>query len=318
MSKTEIMNTVSRSFSMFGLKVKKHSPEILMVAGIASGVAATVMACKASTKVNTVLEKAKDEIEVINECGETGECMAEVDGEIVTIPYSAEDHKKDLSITYAKTGLEFAKMYGPAVALGVVSISCILASNGIMRKRNMALAAAYMTEHTSFKDYRGRLIERFGKELDRELKYNIKSKDVDEIVTDSEGNETVVKKTVETAQINENSEYARFFDEGCAGWTKDPEDNLYFLRQQEMWANDKLKADGYLFLNDVYKMIGIPVSKAGQQVGWIYDEKHPIGDNRVDFGIYDVHNERKRAFVNGYERSILLDFNVDGVILDYI
>ena len=65
-------------------------------------------------------------------------------------------------------------------------------------------------------------------------------------------------------------------------------------------------------------MLGIPRTQAGQIVGWIYDEKHPIGDNKVDFGIYNTYNEANRNFVNGYERTILLDFNVDGNILDMI
>ena len=91
-----------------------------------------------------------------------------------------------------------------------------------------------------------------------------------------------------------------------------------FLFKQQNYANDTLKARGYLFLNEVYDMLGIPRTKAGQVVGWIYDEKHPIGDNFVDFGIVDVNNERSRAFMNGYERSIILDFNVDGNILDLI
>ena len=91
-----------------------------------------------------------------------------------------------------------------------------------------------------------------------------------------------------------------------------------FLKDQQRYANDILKSKGHLFLNEVYDMLSIPRTKAGQVVGWIYDEKHPVGDNFVDFGIYDIYNERARDFVNGYERTILLDFNVDGNILDMI
>ena len=71
-----------------------------------------------------------------------------------------------------------------------------------------------------------------------------------------------------------------------------------------------------MFLNDVYEMLGIPKTKAGYVVGWIYDKNHPVGDNEVDFGIFDMEREKNRDFVNGYERTILLDFNVDGNILD--
>lgn len=111
------------------------------------------------------------------------------------------------------------------------------------------------------------------------------------------------------------SEYARFFDASCMRWTKDSEFNLTFLKQQEHYANERLRIKGHLFLNEVYDMLDITRTKAGQVVGWIYDEKNPIGDNRVDFGIND---DRNKDFVNGNENTILLDFNVDGNILDLL
>lgn len=112
------------------------------------------------------------------------------------------------------------------------------------------------------------------------------------------------------------SPYARHFDETCMAWTKDPESNKFYLLRQQEYANEKLRQRGYLFLNEVYDILGIPRTKAGQCVGWMYDTENPIGDNYVDFGIFDqVHN---RSFVNGYENSVLLNFNVDGNILDRI
>ena len=197
-----------------------------------------------------------------------------------------------------------------------MSITSILVGHNILRKRNLALAAAYTAIDTSFKAYRGRVVERFGKELDKELRYNIKAKEVEETVIDEKtGKEKVVKKTIAVVDPNEYSDYARFFDDGCNGWSKDPEFNLMFLKQQQSYANDLLKTRGHLFLNEVYDLLGIQRTKAGNIVGWIYDEKNPVGDNFVDFGIYDINRPKNRDFVNGYERTIILDFNVDGDIL---
>lgn len=125
------------------------------------------------------------------------------------------------------------------------------------------------------------------------------------------------KKEIEEEVIkhDEVSEYARFFDEGCIGWSKNSEYNLMFLRWKQLYANDLLRAKGHLLLNDVYRQLGIPESKAGYFVGWIYDENNPLGDNFVDFGLNDLRN---KDFINGYERCVLLDFNVDGVIVDKI
>lgn len=300
--KTELGNKLSRSFHKLGFQIKKHSPEILVVAGVTGVVASTVMACKATLKVNEVLDESKQNIDKIHEATEKGVTVA---GE----EYTADDAKKDLTITYVQTGVQLVKLYAPAVIIGGLALTSIISSHHIMRKRNVALAAAYATVDKSFKDYRGRVIDRFGKDLDMELRHNIKAKEVEEKIVDENGEEKTIKKTVKSMS-DEPSEFAVFFDEYCLGWTKSPEANKLFLKMQQAQANERLQRQGYLMLNDVYEMLGIPKTKAGHVVGWIYDPKY--GDCYVDFGIYDINDERKRAFVNGRERSILLDFNVDG------
>ena len=325
MKKFEFMNNMSRTFHKVGFQLKKHSPEIMIVAGVTGTVVSAVMACKATTKVHDILEESKTKVNQVHEVLANDDLRYEEvkqeDGALVRVEkYTEEDSKKDLAVIYLQTGIKFAKLYGPSIVLGAVSITSILASHNIMRKRNVALAAAYTAVDKSFKGYRSRVIERFGEELDKELRYNIKAKEIETAVTDENGEEKVVKETVQVSDTTPTfySDYARCFDDGCTGWTKNAEMNLMFLRRQQDWANERLKARGYLFLNEVYESLGIPRTKAGQVVGWIYDTKNPNGDNYVDFGIYNIHIEKNRDFVNGYERSIWLDFNVDGNILDLI
>lgn len=311
--KAEIMNKASRLFHTTGLKVKKHSPEVLLVAGIAGAVTSTVMACKATIKATKVMEETKEQLEIVHEAAEKGITRAKEE-------YSAEDAAKDTTIIYTQTGVKLLKLYGPAIVVGTLSVAAIVSGHKILKKRNIALAAAYTAVDKGFKNYRKNVVERFGEELDKELRYNIKAKEVETVVVDENGNETIEKKIVH--EIDENqladiSDFAKFFDEGCADFTKDAELNLLYLRKQQDWANEKLKARGHLFLNEVYDMLGIPRTKAGCVVGWIYDKNNPIGDNYVDFGIYSG-TERSMAFVNGYEPRILLDFNVDGKICDLI
>lgn len=312
MTKLKPMNKLTRSFGKAGLKIKKHSPEILMIAGIAGVVTSAVLACKATTKASAIIEKAKANVNTYNDLVENPEKYN------VTESYTKEDAKKDTTIAYTQAGLQLAKIYAPAITLGVLSITCILASNNILRKRSVALAAAYTTVDNSFKNYRKRVIERFGEELDKELKYNIKAKEVEEVVVDEKGEKKTVKKSVDVVNSDMPSAYCCFFDNGCSGWQKDAEHNKWYLLQQQNYANEKLKAQGYLFLNDVYDMIDVPRTKAGQIVGWLYNEKNPTGDNYVDFGIFNAKRETNRDFVNGLERTILLDFNVDGPIIDLI
>ena len=296
---------ITRTFGKLTGKIKKHSPEILIGAGITGSVVAAVMACKETTKAQAIKDELKKDIDTIHD-------VASMDRD----DYTEKDEKKDITLVYTKAALKFVKLYAPSVLVGVTSIASILAGYKIIKKRNLALAAAYTTISTSFKEYRGRVAEKFGDAAEKEIRYGIKSQEIEEKTTDSKGKEKTVKKTVDVIDPNTISDYAKIYDDGCTGWTKDPELNLCFLKKQQDWANERLKAKGHLYLNEVYDMLGIPRTKAGQVVGWVYDEKNPVGDNYVDFGIYDMNNPRTADFVNGYERSILLDFNVDGNILD--
>lgn len=307
---------IKKIINQTGLKIKKYSPEILMVAGIVGTVTAAVTACKATLKVKDVMSEKEELQNDIHKYLENPD-----------VDYTEEDSKEDLTKVYAQTGVKLIKLYAPSVVLGGVSIASIVMGQKILKKRNIALAAAYTAIDKGFKKYRANVVERFGERVDKELRYNIKAKEVEKKITDKNGKEKTVKEIqydIEGNPLENISEFARFFDEATSTeHHKDAEYNLMFLRRQQDYANEVLKAKGHLFLNDVYEMLGIPKTKAGQIVGWIYDEKNPNGDNFVDFGIYrlsgnEVYDERKRAFVNGYERNILLDFNVDGPIYELI
>ena len=318
MNKTEIMNKMSRSIHKVGFTLKKHSPEILLVTGVVGVVGSAVLACRATTKINLVMDDHNRKVDIIKEGVEKGEVLGKrEDGTEGMVPYSEEDGLKDTKIVHAKTCLEFVKLYGPSVILGAASIGCILASHNIVKKRNVALAAAYATVDKGFKEYRGRVVERFGKELDRELKYNIKAREVEEVVVDENGESRVEKTVVNDIKFNVGSDYSRFFDETCMGWTKDREYNLMFLNRIQSQMNRTLTERGYVYLNEVYEALGLDKTPAGHVVGWIYDESpNWHGDNFIDFGIWDLHDPDKRAFVNGKEHAILLDFNTDGNIYE--
>ena len=177
------------------------------------------------------------------------------------------------------------------------------------------------TVDRGFREYRERVVEKYGIEADRRLRYNISDVEVEEAITGENGEEQIVKKAVEVADIkdpNGYSIYARCFDESNPNWLKDDNYNVMFLKHRQNMFNDKLKANGILFLNEVYEELGFPKTKEGQVIGWIYDPDHPIGDNYVDFGIYNTHRPAVRDFINGYERSVILDFNVDGNVWDYM
>lgn len=299
-NKTEIMKSVNGVTSKAVMKLKKHSPEILVVAGIAGTVVSAVLACKATTKVAEILDETKGTLDTIHDGMETGA----INGQ----EYTTEDGKKDTIVVYAQTGMKLAKLYGPAIILGTLSITSILASNNILRKRNVALGAAYAAIDKSFKEYRGRVIERFGEQVDTELKYGIKAKKFEEIEVDPEtGKEKKVKKTVMVADPNLQSDYAVYFDSKSRNYETNPDYNRMFLKAQQAFANDKLQTRGHLFLNEVLDDLDLSRTPAGQIVGWTKDGP----DGYVNFRIVEVERETE----NGrHEPTLLLDFNVEGNI----
>lgn len=302
-NKTEIMKSVNIVASKAIMKIKKRSPEILIVVGVVGTVVSAVIACKATTKVNKIIDDAKDDIDKVHVATEN--CVTEA-GET----YSTEDSKKDLAIIYAQTGVKLAKLYAPAVILGTFSIASILASNNILRKRNVALGAAYAAIDKSFKDYRGRVIERFGEQVDTELKYGIKAKKFEEVEVDPEtGKEKKVKKTVIVADPNLQSDYAVYFDNKSRNYETNQDYNYMFLKAQQQFANDKLQTRGHLFLNEVLDDLDLPRTSAGQIVGWTKDGP----DGYVNFRIVEVDRETEDG---RHEPSLLLDFNVEGNIWD--
>ena len=306
--KQEIINKATRLLSSTKYQVKKHSPEILMVAGIAGTIVGTVLACKATTKVSEIIEEKNKNVEDVHTC------LEEKPNE-----YTEEDSKKDLTIIYAQTGVKLFKLYAPAIGVMALSFASIIAGHKVLKKRNIAIAAAYAAIDKGFKQYRKNVIEEFGEGVDQQMRFGLKSKEIKK--KDKDGK--TVKETEyyidpDANPLDNISEYARFFDAASSNFAKDPEYNMMFLRRQQDYANEMLKSRGHLFLNEVYDLLDIPRSKAGQVVGWVYDKNgNTKGDNYVDFGLYR-NDQATRRFVNGLEYNILLDFNVDGVIYDII
>lgn len=283
---------LTRAVGKTSLSLKEKTPEILMGAGVLGVLTSGVFLVRQTLKVRPLIEEHKRELE-------------ETKSAIITPTYSEKDLDRDIAKVYVKSGLRFTKHYGPTVSIGLGGLVCLLASNGILRQRNVALMAAYQAVDSSFREYRKRVAEHLGEDKELDIYRGFREEEIE----DSETGE--VTKIV-TADPNGFSPYSKFFDEFSPYWSKTPELNLLFLRNKQNYFNDLLQAKGSVFLSDVYDELGIPKTQASQIVGWsLYND----GDNYIDFGMYDFDSERARAFVNGHERSILLDFNVDGPII---
>ena len=318
--KANIIKTIGKRAGKVMFKVKKHAPEILVFGGIVGTIGGTVMACVASTKVNDVIEGHKTEIEDIKEEKEraANEIIEDENGEI--IEYTNKEYYKDLAIVYIQTGYEFVKLYGPAVLVGAASIGSILKGHNILKNRYVGALAAAATIDQTFRDYRGRVVERFGEETDEELRYGIETKQIEQTVVNEKGKSKTVKKTVKVIQgnISEISDYARVFKKGNPHWENNKDYNLMFLKAQQRYAKDRLVARGGepVYLNEIYDDCGFERSKAGQVVGWKYSEECLENDNYIDFRIREVYLENVNPETGEieYEEAFLIDPNVDGIV----
>lgn len=311
MNKVEMLTKMNRKINRLKMKGRKYSPEILLILGLAGVVTSTVLACVATTKVPTVRAKKEDALDDMH-------ARLDQDPDDITQETHLAEIKKETTAIYLKTGVGYLGLYAPAVVVGGLSLSMLVMSNVILRKRLIGVSAAYATISASFKEYRSRVETRYGADVEKEIRYNIQPKEITTTVLDAKGKEKDKKETVKVMMDNGPCDFARIWGPGCPGCSKDPFNNLTYLKCQESAANKKLKGQGYLFINEVYSMLGFPKIKEGQVAGWIYDPENPNIDNKVDFGIFDVKKEGSADFVNGYSMSTVLDFNIDGNIIDLI
>ena len=292
---------------------KKHAPEILLVTGSIVVISSAVYACKQTLKAHDILEKANSDLSDVEKAIE------------VSNPedYTPKDARNDRMKVYGRTFIDLAKCYGPSVIGGLIGFGMIFGGHKILRGRNIALTAAYSTLLAQYKDYRAKVSEKLGEDEEFRLRSGINKSDIS--VLDEDGNEVEIKDAnVIHDDGTGHSIYAKIFDESCPNWSRNPMANLTFLRAQQNFANEKLRAEGVLFLNDVYQSLGLPRTSEGQIVGWVWDPNKEIegrvGDDYVDFGIYDelYKDAAKRDFINAAEPCVWLDFNVDGVVYDLI
>ncbi len=278
------------------LVLQKNSPSILFGVGVVGVVATAVLASKATLEVEGVLEEHDTNLERIVKAKTLKE-------------YSEEAARRDKILVFAKTTSSLVKLYGPTVISGIITIACLTKSHNILSDRNAGLAAAYAIVDKGFKEYRKRVEKEFGTEKDLEFLHGVEEREY--IEEGKQGHKVVVEKVARREGFP--SVYAKFFDEVNPSWQRNPDYNYVFIKARQQYANDMLKSRGHVFLNEVYDMLGMERTSAGAVVGWVLGN----GDDYIDFGMYD-DRPAARDFVNGREPSILLDFNVDGVVYDKI
>lgn len=296
--KAKILTTTGRGI----LLATKYSPEILVGVGVTSMIGCAIFAHEAKPKAIVILNNKAEALDQI----ERAKVVAEEDA----VEYSPTDIKKDTILAHRNAIVGMAKVYAPTIITGALGVTSILCAFGIIKRRNLALIGAYKLISKSYDNYRSRVVEKYGAEEDRAFKHGIKK--CEEGTIDENGE--IQSTETEIMNPTEFSDYARLFDETSVHWSKIKGYNLLFAQAQQDYAKDLLVSRGHLFLSEVYDMFDIKRTPESALVGWIY------GDNNetVDFGIFTSDRQPVQDFKDGTERSIFMDFNVQGIMYDLI
>lgn len=243
---------VKNFFGKAGLWAKKNSPELCIAGMIICGGAAIVAACKETLKADDILEEHSEKMEKIHKTLEDHKDEPEV--------YSEEDMQKDTCIQYAKTTGKLIKIYAPAAALFVASMAFGCASFGIMKKRNAEIAATAASTLSLFNDYRQRVVDKYGEDIDKELRYGIqKTIEEEETVTDENGKEKKVKEKF-AVDLGKEDYTTRYFVKGNPNWSSNPSYREIFINGQINYMNDIINSRGFVSELEALDALGFDIS----------------------------------------------------------
>lgn len=297
-----LTKAVGPRLGRFGFTVKEKTPELYLISGLVTGAAAAIMLAKAHKKSEDVFKDVVEDIERTQEYKEQ-----KIDeGE----PLSKQEEVRLLTPLVVEGAQRAVVLYGPSILMGAASILFFMASHGTLKRRNRALMATVSLISKGFGEYRKRVIEEYGKEVDERLYYGADTRNVTTLTQEEDGKKkrTKSKENVIPEEFKPIM-YQRIFDDTNKCWQHDPDLNAFFLRSVEDQANDWLYLRGHVMLNDVYDALGFARSPEGAVVGW---SQKKDGDGYIDFGLNSSINKK-----NGDNRYVL-DFNVQGVVFEYI
>ena len=298
---------LNRAMHLTALRLKKSSPVICLSIGIAGTIAGTIMACRATKKAEPEIEKFKQNLDKVRS---------------KKSELTSKQYGKDLTMAYVRGIGSIGKLYLPAVAVEAASLGFIIGAHNIQNTRIAGLSAGYTAVSNAYNKLQKKLREE-NPELEEKLIYGVENKKMTVSAPDGKGK--MKNRVVNGKVINPDdliSPYARYFNSENPNWDENPMVSLDFIMKQQKTANRMLRDRGYLFLNEVYRLLGFAITDYGQQMGWVYapEDDEARGDSYVSFGLYDDLMPRvgNQNFINGDCQFCLLDFNMDGYILDLI
>jgi uncharacterized protein DUF6353 len=294
------MNLVPKSLTRVGsrslLKLNASSPTLLVVAGVGGLVATAFLASKASRKLDPILiEHQARRVEVKHNLTDKGRVQ-----------------QRALLGVYVDTSAKLTKLYGPTLFVGTASVVSVLGGHKILRGRQIATMAAYSGLLEQFQSYRKRIADTLGEEVEKGIYEGARGEWLED------PNHKGEYKLHPVFDKDSTDHYLRpWYDETNPNWVRNAQANYLFLKGVQQHMNIRLQIKGHVFLNEVFDALGIPRTREGVVAGWLYEDKGQ-GDGFIDFGFMSSLDPHTIAFCNEVEKTVRLNFNIDGVIWDQI
>ena len=290
------------------MSAEKHSPELLVGAGLIMGVAAGVSACKATLKAEEVLDEIKEDIETVKEAAERAP----------EEKYSKADKARDLTVAYSKGAGKLCRLYWKPLLLGGLSIASILSGHNILRRRHLALVCAYGTLEKSYEKLYKRVASEFSEDAANRFSNGLKPADDPRVEKGKKGAKNAKISLLDPDKVL--GPYTYIFGPDNPQWTGNLDYDIMFLQGHQRFANDCLTTRGYLTLSSLFQEMHNYewMDKGSFVTGWVLPEHYYQNtcEPYINFNISRVFKDYQDG--NGPVEVLMLNFNCDGYIWDKI
>lgn len=195
--------------------LKRNGSTILTCVSGVGVIVTTVMAVKATPKALRLLDDAKDE--------------------------------KGEDLTVLETIQVAGPVYIPSVLIGISTVACIFGANVLNKRQQAGLMSAYALLDSSYKEYKNKVVELYGKETNSKVK------------------EEIAKDKYKESDILVKNDTQLFYDEFSERYF---ESTMEKVLKAEYELNRKMALEYGVFLNEFYELLGLEQTDYGDRLGW--------------------------------------------------
>ena len=264
-----------------GLFLKKHAPEIMLVVGDIAVGFGVYHACKATRKLDETLavaESRKEELEDIKE------------------ELTEQEYKREATKVWFQNAGDLVKLYTPAGLLLIGGLAYLNGSAIVLKKRNVAITAAYAVLKESFDEYRNKVRCASDKGMEMDNNY-VHGNTLDENADRQERHDAHLPVT-----------YTLLYDASTAkNFSCSEGVNLMILKAKQRYLSQKLRCSeaGVLTLNDICKELELYIDSYQDGDSWGVVYNPVVNGDQINLGFEDDF-----LFTHGYNNSVWLKIPV--------